>query len=265
MRFLFFTDTHIQGTAPVNRKDNFLETLKNKFYEIISLSHELDVDYILHGGDWFDKPDISTDVMHEFTDIIKGFCRNIYTIAGNHDIYENNPETIGSTISILIKNIGTIKLLNSDDIIILEKEGIKVQLTGKPFKYNIDSEDFREYYLVKKRNDVRYAINLIHGMLLSRPIIEGIKYTLIDDIIDTQADITICGHYHSGFGIKVVNSKYFINPGSIVRINNYKTEVNRKPKVVLIDLNNQIEIMEIVLKSAQPGDEVLDISKLMCL
>ena len=50
MKFLFFTDSHIRGTTPKNRKDNFYETLKTKLLEITNISKKLDVDYILHGG-----------------------------------------------------------------------------------------------------------------------------------------------------------------------------------------------------------------------
>jgi DNA repair protein SbcD/Mre11 len=258
MRFLFFTDTHIRGTTPANRKDNFFETLKNKFNEISKLSHDLNVDFILHGGDWFDRPDISPAVVREFAEIVQGFNKKVYTIAGNHDIYGHNPETIGRTMLGLIDGLGVLQLLKASDEIILEKDGIKVQLTGKPYKYDIDSSNFKEYYEVKKGPDVKYAINLVHGMLLNKPFFEGINYTLIDDILGTEADVTLAGHFHSGFGIKFINSKYFINPGSLVRINNYITEITRRPMVVIIDLNDNIQVQEIELQSALPGDEVLD-------
>ena len=38
MKFLFFTDSHIRGTTPKNRKDNFYETLKTKLLEITNIS-----------------------------------------------------------------------------------------------------------------------------------------------------------------------------------------------------------------------------------
>jgi len=110
---------------------------------------------------------------------------------------------------------------------------------------------------------VDYAINIVHGMLLLKPFYEGIRYTLLDDIKETEADITFAGHYHSGFGVRKINSKYFINPGSIVRISSSLTELERKPEVVYLEFNeNGIHIEEIELKTARPGDEVLDREKL---
>lgn len=262
MKFLFFTDSHIRGTSPKNRKDNFYETLKEKFQEIILLSRKLDVDYVLHGGDWFDRPDIAPAIVREFAMIIKEFQKPIYTIAGNHDIYGHNPDTIARTMLGLLEGIGLMTLIGYDDEIILEKDGIRVQLTGKSYNYDIDGISYRKYYIVKKREDVDYAINIVHGMLLLKPFFEGIQYTLIEDIKDTQADITLAGHYHSGFGIRRLNSRYFINPGSIVRMSNSINEISRKPKVVFIEITDDIHVEEIELKCALSGDDVLDRSQL---
>ncbi|MDQ2085249.1 metallophosphoesterase [Herbivorax sp. ANBcel31] len=259
MKFLFFTDSHIRGTTPKNRKDNFYETLKSKFEEIINISKDLDVDYILHGGDWFDRPDISPSIVREFAIIIKGFNKPIYTIAGNHDIYGHNPKTIGRTMLGLLEGTGIVTLLGYDDEMVLKKGGISTKITGRPYNYDIDSEEYyKKYYIVKKPDDVDYTINIIHGMLLSKPFFKGIAYTLLDDIKDTEADITLAGHYHSGFGIKKRNDKFFINTGSIVRISNSLAEIKRKPSVVFVEVKEKIHVEEIQLKTALPGEEVLD-------
>lgn len=258
MKLLFFTDTHIKGTNPKNRKDNYCETLKRKFLEICDISKELDVDYILHGGDWFDRPDISPSIVREFAIIIKGFGKEIYTVAGNHDVYGHNPGTVSRTMLGILEGTGIVNLLSEEDEVILKKDGIRVQLTGKPYRYDIDGKEYEKYYIVKKNKDVDYAINIVHGMLLQKPFYEGIQYTLLEDVKATEADITFAGHYHSGFGVKCVDNKYFINPGSIVRISNSIGELERKPKIIYIELNESINIKEIELTTALPGEEVLD-------
>lgn len=264
MKFLFFTDTHIRGTSPRNRKDNFFEALKNKFNEIKQIVDENEIDYILHGGDWFDRPDISPSVVREFAILIKGFNKPIFSIAGNHDIYGHNPDTIDRTMLGILESIDLFKLLKYEEVIVLEKNGIRVQITGKAYNYDIDGEDFKKYYIVKKQEDVDFAINMVHGMLLTKPFFEGIQYTLLEDIQDTEADITLAGHYHSGFGIvnklrkDAKTDQYFINPGSLVRITNTLTEIERRPKVIIIDVQKEIFIKEVEIVSALPGDEILD-------
>lgn len=258
MRFLFFTDTHIRGNSPRSRRDDLYSTLKNKFNEIAGLIEEYDIDFVLHGGDWFDRPDISPSIVRDFAIMVKNFNRPVYTVAGNHDVYGHNPETLSRTMLGLLEGTGIVHILKYGQPVILEKQGLRVQLYGNSYNYEIDGERFKDYYTVKKDSGVDYCINVVHGMLLPKHFIEGIKYTLIDDIVSTEADITLAGHYHTGFGIKKVNDKYIINPGSLTRISALKSEISRIPEVIIIDLKESIDIKAVKLKTALPGEEVLN-------
>lgn len=259
MKILYFTDTHIRGNTPKNRKDVFIDTVENKFNEIVELSIKLDVDFVIHGGDLFDRPDVSISIASRFAKILSKFKVPVYMISGNHDIYGHNPETINRTMLGLLDVLGIIKIINGKKVI-LKKDDIKVELSGQPYVYDIDIPQNRDYYLLKDKNkDVDYTIHMVHGMLLDKPFIKGIPYTLIDDIKHTTADITLSGHYHRGFKtIKTEENKYFINPGSLVRITNSLREIERKPKLVLLELKDDIQIKNIYLESALAGKDVLD-------
>lgn len=259
MRFLFMTDTHIRGTNPRNRLDNFQETLAAKMNEVVDIADEYGVDIVLHGGDWFDRPDASPAIVRDFAVIIKRFNRPIYTVAGNHDVYGHNPQTLSRTMLGLLEGLDIIKLLDYEKKVFIEKDGIRVQLTGSSYNTEIDGEDSRRHYVAEKEEGTDCAINIVHGMLLERPLIEGLKYTLIDDIADTGADITLAGHYHCGFGIVNKGAKYFVNPGSLARITASKADISRMPQVTVIDIRKGgIEIFPVMLKCALKGDEVLD-------
>lgn len=259
MRLLFFTDTHIRGTTPKNRKDNLPETLERKLREISKIVEDYDIDFVLHGGDLFDRPDISVSIVGNFASILNDIKVPIYIVCGNHDIYGHNPGTINRTMLGLLDTLNVVRIISEGDNIYLNKNGIKIQLTGHPYTYNVDDELNRSNYIVKDvPEDVDYAIHMVHGMLLNKPFIKGIPYTLIDDIKSTKANITLAGHYHSGFGIINKDDKYFINPGSLIRVTNSLIEIDRMPKVVLIDLNENINIELIELKTAEEGKYVLD-------
>lgn len=259
MRLLFFTDTHIRGTSPKNRKDNIVDTLEKKFKEIINIIKINNIDYVLHGGDLFDRPDISPSIVSRFAKILSMIEVPIYIVSGNHDIYGHNPETINRSMLGVFDAVGVVKILDEQKIILLEKDNIKVQLTGASYSFDIDTDKEKSKYIVKnKLQGVKYAIHIVHGMLLDRPFIEGIPYTLIDDIDKTAADITLVGHYHSGFGIIQKGDKYFVNPGSLIRITNSLKEIERQPQIAIIDLDDDIKIDLIPLKVAEKGEKVLD-------
>lgn len=261
LKILFFTDTHIRGTNPKNRKDDFLVTLENKFREITEIIKLKDIDFVIHGGDLFDRPDISISVASRFTNILKKIKVPIYIVSGNHDIFGHNPQTLDRTMLGLLNSLDFLRVIDESKSVILSKDKIKVQITGVPYSYNID-ETPDKYILNEIDEDANYSIHIVHGMLLDRPFIKGIPYTLVDDIIDTKANITLTGHYHAGFKTIERDGKFFINPGSLVRVTNSIKEIERTPQVCLIELNDNINISMIQLKSALPGDEVLDRSEI---
>ncbi len=263
MKILYFTDTHIRGSNPKNRKDDFVLSLEDKFNEIIDIINKRDIDYIIHGGDLFDRPDVAISTVGKFANILTSFNKPIYIIAGNHDIFGHNPKTINRTMLGLLNSIGIVHLIDEGEKLILNENNLKIQVTGQPYIYDIDQKyNIDKYMLKEKPDDIDYAIHLVHGLLLEKPFIEGIPYTLIDDIKETKADITFAGHYHLGFKTVEYENKYFINPGSLVRLTNSNLEIKRKPKVILLDINKEnLDIEEIYLKSAKNGEDILDREK----
>lgn len=264
MKFLYITDTHIRGDNPASRKDNFTESLLEKFKEIGNIIKEKNIDYLLHGGDIFERPDIALSVVNRFVNIIKTYNIPIFLIGGNHDMFGFNPKTLDRTILRLLSTVDLLKLLG-EEIIILKKDGITMQLTGQDYINDIDKGNALEFYSPKIIEEgVDYSIHMVHGMLLDRPFIEGVNYTLIDDIKNTKADIILSGHYHTGFKTQIIDGKYFINPGALSRISSAKAEVNRRPKAVYIEFNKEdgIIVEDIFLKSPKSGKEILDTEKM---
>lgn len=261
MKLLYLTDTHIRGTSPQNRLDDYQETLKEKLREVASIIKEEKIDYVLHGGDLFDRPDVSVSIVSDFAKIFQSFGVPIYIISGNHDIFGHNPDTLDRTMLGLLCNLGVMNLVNYKKII-LEKD-IRVQLTGSPYVYSMDEASNRENYILDEvDNTCKYSIHMTHGFLIDKPFLKEVSHTLIDDIRSTKADITLGGHYHFGFKTVELDNKYFVNPGALIRISNSKAEINRRPKVNIISLADEIKIEDRFLKCTKPGEEVLDRSEM---
>ncbi|WP_088105158.1 metallophosphoesterase family protein [Halalkalibacter urbisdiaboli] len=259
MKFLYFTDTHIRGTTPKNRLDVFSDTLKNKLEEIIQLANDEQVDVLLHGGDVFDRPDLSPNIVGQFAKIFREAKMPFYGISGNHDTFGHNPNTISRTMLGLLDSFGIITIIHPNEPICIEGNGVKVQISGQPYHYDIDQRDPKLDYYPTNDHQADYMIHIVHSMLVEKALPEGIPHTLIDHIWTTPADILLTGHFHGGFGIKEKEGKYICNPGAIARINNHWSEIIRKPKVIIGTITTSgIELQERVLLCSQKGEDVLD-------
>lgn len=251
----------MRGNTPENRLDNLSDTLKNKLNEVVDIAEKYDVDYILHGGDFFDVASPSLAVTGDFLDIFKKIKVPIYAISGNHDLFGANLQTLPRTLLGFIARLGFIKLLMPGDKVYLEKNNVTLQLTGQPYHYDIDIRPKElDYHITKENADI--AIHMVHGMLANQKEFPG-HHTLVADILATEADITLSGHNHLGFGHLELEGKHFINPGALVRLTNHKREIERRVGVTLINLaSKNIECETIYLNSAPMADEVLDRSKI---
>lgn len=274
MKFLYFTDPHLRGTTPASRIDNFPQTLEQKLEEISYLAQTHQVEAILCGGDLWDIPLPAIQTASNYIEILLTAGCPIYAIEGNHDLFGQNPETLSRTMLGLMFSTGLVKRLAPGEPVFFDhpSKNVRVQLTGQGYHFEIDKRDPRLDYCVKKaRKDlVNYAIHLVHGMLLDKPIFGDVPTTLVEHVAPyTEADLTLCGHAHMGFtgqhwiDPRTDQDRYFMNIGGLTRVSNRISEMQRIPQVLLIDFSSgQMELIRIPLKCAKPGQKVLDRSKL---
>jgi exonuclease SbcD len=239
MRFLFFTDDHKRGTSPENRTDNFPATLVRKLKELVEIAQEYEVDYILHGGDFFDVPSPAISVCADFLEVYQQFSVPVFAIPGNHDLFGHNTATLPRTMLGFIARLGIVRLVGREPIY-LEKNDLRIQLSGQGYHFEMDRREPKLDYVVQKK-DCDYAIHMVHGMLLQRSIYPGAFYTLIEQIWDTEADFTLVGHNHLGFPDTEKDGKHFLNPGALVRLSNFQHEMKRPIQVLIIDFSGRIQ------------------------
>lgn len=259
MKLLFFTDTHIRNTNPRNRIDNYYESAIKKLKEIRDYANNNKVDYVIHGGDLFDRPDFAIKPTSEVGKILGSFSMPIYIAVGNHDLFGYNMDTLSRTMFGLLNEFHILNKIPKEGVL-LEDEEISVLLLATHFSRSID-KDKNNYIVDKEKLKYKsdYIINVAHGFLIDKPFLKSVDHTLVGEIKETDADITLSGHYHNGFDTLEMDGKYFSNPGAMMRITNSLSELNRKPKFLEIIITKKgIEIKDKYLKSAKKGEEVLD-------
>ena len=283
MKFLYFGDRHATFKQPSNRIDDFIETSRLKELEVMEIAKKEKVSAILQPGDFFEEKDIKGEnkFIQEIIDryglfnpkeLLKTFQETgrfdmklleeyipMVCVAGNHDLIGESLESLPSTTLGLLSSLGQLNLVTKDNpIFFTTEDGKRIAITGTNYHIGMDEPQYIDDYIVdKKLGD--YHIHIVHGMLSDKDMGKLIKHTLIDNIVHTKADITLCGHNHIGFGILKIDEKYFVNIGSLTRYTGDIKEIKRVPSVALIDINaSGIEIKEIPLKSAPDGASVID-------
>lgn len=256
---LFMGDRHNCELKPSSRIDDYHTTCENKDKEIIEIAKQYNVDMILHPGDFWTDSDKKPS--NEFVASIaqRWISANIPIIGipGNHDLIGNNINSLPNTTTGLLNALGVFKTLSKGEILTLEGNGFTISITGTPYHKGMDKPENISDYIVSKK-DTDYHIHLVHGMLTPFDYGKLFNHTKIEEILETKADLTLCGHDHLGFGIIEYANRIFVNPGAVVRMSVAEKEMTREVSVCLIEIDkNGIQCKLIPLQSALPAKEVL--------
>lgn len=288
MNLLYFGDRHYSETIPANRVDDFFLNTALKDQEIKEIGKQYNVKAFLHPGDLLERSKISM----RFAKEIAGFWTNcdlslpedanlikdkqidgnifktinsftpLIGVYGNHDLIGGDIGSVDNTIIGLLSSIGIFNMVSKENPYILYTEdGKKVAITGTSYHIGMDQDRFiKDYIVEEKLGD--YHIHIVHGMLIEKSVGTLYRHTTLDQIKDTKADLTLCGHDHLGFGVIEHEGKIFANIGAVVRQKNDKRELKRIPSVLLISIDEKgLAVKEIPLKSAKPGEVVLSREK----
>lgn len=293
LRFLYFGDMHERPSTPSNRIDSYHQSISEKREEIKGLGIKYKVDAFLQPGDFLNshtyQNDFLLDVVSKWSmvdtfDLIKQYSLGqlsneefqtkltdskpipMIGAIGNHELIGDSLNSYKKTSLRFLEQIGFMQLATKEKPIIFEMEnGKTVAITATHYHHGIDKkENLSDYIIEEKLGD--YHIHIVHGYLTNKDMGNLFRHTLVDEIVPhTKADLTITGHDHIGFPLTEVDGKYFVNPGAIPRMKSDLKEMKRKPKVLLIEIDDEkgLKVKTIYLKSAKKAEEVLDRTKIM--
>ena len=257
-KLLFFTDPHIKGVSPANRIDNYTDSLFAKFQEIGKIAKKEEVEYIICGGDLFDVPTVSLNVANRFITEIESWDIPFHTVIGNHDcVMSDNkngllPYTIDRSSKINLLNV----IETIDSFIVGDSYFFGIEERNKGM--GLDIKDRLQTKLQKIKQ--KYKILVTHSNILDKPGHPSMPHVVYTDI-DCNYDLVLIGHYHLYCGVKEYNGTKFVWIGALSRGTIAQSDLNRIPKVLIIDTETQ-KLKEIELKSAKPVEEIFDLSKL---
>ena len=247
--FLYMQDGHFKGKNPGQRTDNYPESWLIKFQEFLDIGEENNVDAYLDGGDIFDIPNISNIFLDKIIDMIEQKQKPFYSLYGNHTMIGYNIEASkGTSLAHTFRRSKLIKYLDC-------LEGDNYIIKGIEYKHGIE-EDIKENGIIVEGDKDTWKIAIVHALVTSKPFFKEVSHVVYNDV-KTNCDLVLVAHLHQQYK-KEVGDTTFLDIGNFGRcaISEHKI----KPSCLLINTDKR-EFKKIELKTAKPGSEVFDLTK----
>lgn len=218
--FIGVGDIHFKSNY-FNRLDDVKATFENKFTQIFELAVKHDVEGVILTGDIFDDKIAQNTTPGFLTWIIKILKKcpmPLYTIVGNHDIRNNDLETIPrQPLGTLFESGAIYRLTNAGGIV------------GHDFGTDLEATPLDKVDLA-----------VIHAYV-SKPggtMFGNERVWSFADLELLNAKIVLAGHDHQAYPIEKYGSTLIVRPGALFRKNRDAVDLNRPIQVALMDLAN---------------------------
>ena len=256
---MFIGDLHWRDKNPQHRIDDYKQDIENCFIEALNIASKAHCTAVVLLGDLFDRYEPTAYIRNRVAEICAGIIDidepqnpwpfSIYTLIGNHDVM-GTPETIRRT--------GIYSVALAGVIIPNALQDYKVGDLPIHVVHWIDDVEFMDY------SDIDTSILALHANILpDGDEFPGKHINVSDFNVHPNVKMVITGHYHPGYEpIIRKDGVIFCNPGSICRMSAIKSNIERKIKVMLVEIDDDGSITKyrnFPLESAQPGNQIFDL------
>ena len=231
MKIGIISDLHLgfRQYGSLEREEDFY----NHFLLVCEEINKVGVDVVIIAGDLFDKATPSPKAISYYRKGVLSLDSDmIVTIKGNHTmLMRDNHYSIDEFFS--EDEISGYYLLDDSCITTYEHgfssntkdskytTGQNVWIDGITYRSNSNIEEFLDvqHNLAERKNDNKgYRILVVHQSFKEFCGFTGEQLS-INDIDYSNYDAIICGHIHSRMDIQLEDGTWFIQPGSIERMN----------------------------------------------
>ena len=235
-KILLFTDLHMCPRASIINKwgTKYTSRLENCIASmnwVEQTAKELNCDFIVNLGDFFDRPDLTSDTITACNDIKWSNIMH-YHIVGNHD---------ASNSSLTFNSVNC--LSNDSHTVITEPQMLMLgncEICFLPYVTECDRKPLSEYFT--KYTDYRKRIILSHndisGIQLG-PVISRTGFALEE--IENNCDLFFNGHLHNGQAV----SNKIINLGNLTGKDFGENSLLHSHKIAVLDTDTlAVEYLE---------------------
>lgn len=256
--FLFRTDTHVCDKSPVSWKGDYPAEIWSNLRQIGQIARDHGVRGVLDGGDFFHVKAASRtphSLVRETSEIHRAYPCKTFSVEGNHDIQYNNLDTIEKQPLGVLYAAGVFEHLRET---VFEDGNVRVRVVGVPYSPHRTLEELRA---IRKKVGDTHLIVVVHQLAGKDPPdhVEDFfgepVFRYSDLVVDDGPDVVCFGHWHRDQGIEVIEGRYFVNQGAVSRGALVRENLERNPKVAIIEATELgITVTPIPLVVAPPED-----------
>lgn len=265
MKFIVRTDCHLSDKAPTSRVDDYLNTCLDKLKQIGNLAKKHKATAVIDNGDFFDST-VAKNNSHSMVRRVIELHKEhypcpVYENPGNHDFpYKNLKYIRRMPLGVLFAS-GTFKQLTDKTF---KEDDLTVRVVGLPYKSKFDIEDFD---IQRGDEDVLVCAAHTYASLNGGELFDGSDYAMsYHDLSECSPDFFIFGHWHIDQGIESLNGTKFMNLGSMTRGSLVQDNLDRTPRVGILEIQKDEDGIvsvsaEAVELDVEPAEDVFDLEK----
>lgn len=264
MNFIFRTDTHVADKGPESWKGDYPAEIWSNLEQIGAFARKYRAEAVLDGGDYFHvkAPTRNSHALVAKTaEIHATYPCPVFCIEGNHDMVYNNLDSIERQPLGVLYASGVFQHLREH---VFESDGIRTRVVGVPYSPFRTLEELRK---IRKQPGDTFLIAVVHALAGKNPpahveeFFNEPVFRYSDLVFDDGPDVWAFGHWHRDQGIECIDGRFFVNQGAVSRGALSKENLERIPKVALIELcSSGVTVGALELKVA-PASEVFDLEK----
>jgi exonuclease SbcD len=262
--FLFRTDVHLSDRSPMSWKGDYSAEIFSDLEQIGELAKKHQVNAVLDGGDYFHVKAPAKNPHHlneRSARIHRAYPCPTYCIEGNHDLAYNNLESLAKQPLGVLYASGIFNHLREQ---VFEDGDLRVRVIGVPYSPNRTLADLLS--IQKKKGDT-HLLAVVHALASKNPptSVEDFWNEPVfsyDSLVSPNGpDVFMFGHWHKDQGIEIIGGKQFVNQGAVSRGSLVRENLERTPRVALIEIDDSgLQVTPIEL-SVFPASEVFDLEK----
>ena len=221
MKILIMGDLHATDKQPVNRADNYWQTLQDKVKWIVNLYNEEGCCLLLQPGDFFDSHRVPNVVIKTMIFLFRDI--RVACVYGQHDMRYHNPDKSNTPLAVL-EAAGTVEIMGKEPTPYINSTGRVVPfILGAGWGEDIPTE----------LSDLGINILVTHRMVIKEKLWEGQEdFTHVQDMFKYGYDLMVTGDNHQRFSYSN-GDQHLINCGSLMRSN--IGQVDHEPFVYIYD------------------------------